>query len=388
VTSRGQRSFGVALPGPREGKPDAAPEGEIAGTPVETPDQPTLNRRAIVGRAIGLVGIFVFLFGFALPRLVDYDAVRAALAALTPGQLALLGASSVVAYVASAGPSRVLVPGLSWPHAVASDLAARAVVSTVPGPTDVATRFVLYRQWSIPADVASAGIALAGLFETFSCLALPLVATAGILVGDPAQPRVLLLALVGLIVLVAAAALLISIVRSESLARKLGRWLDRMARRIWKLFRKSPPTGIVEGMLDLRERSKAILTEHGLLGFAAAVVGRLAWFVVLEVALWCVGIGPDVLPPSAVLAAMAVVGIVSLIPITPGAVGVAEVAYIGILSSVAGSGMTDQLTAAVMLFRIAQWLVPIPIGWVFLIVLRRGHWGELLGGPGRTPSSS
>jgi uncharacterized membrane protein YbhN (UPF0104 family) len=76
---------------------------------------------------------------------------------------------------------------------------------------------------------------------------------------------------------------------------------------------------------------------------------------------------------------MAVVGIVSLVPITPGAVGVAEVAYIGTLASVAGPGMTEQLTAAVTLFRIAQWLAPIPIGWVLLIVMRRGHWGERLG---------
>jgi uncharacterized membrane protein YbhN (UPF0104 family) len=133
-----------------------------------------------------------------------------------------------------------------------------------------------------------------------------------------------------------------------------------------------------------------MLTQHGLLGFFAAVVAKLAWFVVLEVALWCVGVGPDVLPPSAVLAAMAVVGIVSLVPITPGAVGLTEVAYIGILTSVAGSGMSEQLTAAVMLFRIAQWLAPIPIGWVLLIVMRRGHWGELLGGNdlAPTPSSS
>jgi putative heme transporter len=160
-----------------------------------------------------------------------------------------------------------------------------------------------------------------------------------------------------------------------------GGWLDGLAGRIWALLRKSPPTGIVEGILALRERLKEVLTRRGLLGFAAAVVGKLAWFAVLEVALWCVGIGPDVLQPSAVLATMGVVGIVSLIPITPGAVGVAELAYIGILSSLTGSAMTDELTAAVSLFRIAQWLAPIPIGWVLLIVMRRGHWGELLGGP-------
>ena len=367
--------------------PDAAPEGATAGAAVGTPAEPTPGRRAIVGRALVLVGVVVFVFGIVLPRLVDYDAVRAALAALTPGQLALLAAASAVAYVASAGTSRVLVPGLSWPHAVGSDLAARAVVTTVPGPTDVATRFVLYRQWSIPTDVASAGIALAGLFETLSYLAMPVIATAGILVGDPAQPRALLFALVGLIVLVAAAVLLASIVRSESLARKLGVWLDRMAQRIWRLLGKAPPTGIAESVVDLRERAKTMLTRHGLRGFAAAVVAKLAWFAVLEAALWCVGIGPDVLPPSAVLAAMAVVGIVMLVPITPGGVGVAEVAYIGILSSVAGPGMSDQLTAAVMLFRIAQWLAPIPIGWVLLIVMRRGHWGERIWASAPSPTS-
>ena len=209
-----------------------------------------------------------------------------------------------------------------------------------------------------------------------------------LVVGDPTESRALLLALVGLVLLAAAAVLLIAIVRSESLAQRLGARLDQMAQRIWKLFRKPPPAGIVEGMMALRERSKVMLTQHGFRGFAAAVVAKLAWFVVLESALWCVGVGPDVLPPSAVLAAMAVVGIVSLLPITPGGVGVIEVAYIGILSSVAGSGMTDQLTAAVMLFRIAQWFAPIPIGWVLLLLMRRGHWGELLGGPDLAPASS
>jgi putative heme transporter len=360
-------------------------------TPGGAATQPTPSRREIAGRALVLVGVFLFVFGVVLPRLIDYDAVRSALAALTPGQLGLLVATSAVAYVANAGPTRVLVPGLSWPHAVGSDLAARAVVSTVPGPTDVAARLVLYRHWSIPTAIASAGIVLASLFETFAYFALPLIATAGLLVtGRPAESRALLLALIGLIVLVAAAILLASIVRSESLARRLGGGLDRLAQRIWKLFRKAPPTGIVEGILDLRERSKVILTQHGLRGFAAAVVAKLAWFVVLEVALWCVGVGPGVLPPSAVLAAMALVGMVSLVPITPGAVGVTEVAYIGILSSVAGSGLTEQLTVAVMLFRIAQWFVPIPAGWVLLLVMRRGHQGELLSGPdtGQPRSSS
>ena len=43
------------------------------------------------------------MFGVVLPRLVDYEAVRAAVAALTLSQVALLGVTSLVAYVASSG---------------------------------------------------------------------------------------------------------------------------------------------------------------------------------------------------------------------------------------------------------------------------------------------
>ena len=191
-------------------------------------------------------------------------------------------------------PYRVLVSGLSWPRAVGSDLAARAVVSTVPGPTDVAhpvrPRTVSGRS---PPPVARAGIALASLSEMFSYAALPLIAAAGVLIaGHPTWSRVLLLAFVALVVLIAAAVLLLASLRSEKLARKLADWLDRMTQRIWKLFRKTPPTGIVEDVLDLRERSKTMLTAQGMVGFGAAVVAKLAWFVVLEIALWCVGIGP------------------------------------------------------------------------------------------------
>ena len=42
--------------------------------------------------------------------------------------------------------------------------------------------------------------------------------------------------------------------------------------------------------MDVRDRSKDTLSLHGRAGFAAAVAARLAWFVVLEVALWSVGV--------------------------------------------------------------------------------------------------
>jgi uncharacterized membrane protein YbhN (UPF0104 family) len=120
-----------------------------------------------------------------------------------------------------------------------------------------------------------------------------------------------------------------------------------------------------------------MLSKRGALGFGAAVLARLTWFVVLEVALWSVGVTWEELPPSAVLTAMTAVALVALIPITPGAIGVSEIAYIGLLSAVAGDAMTAPITAAIMLFRTVQWFVPIPLGWILLVIMRGSHWREL-----------
>ena len=355
--------------------PSTAGPGDQAARP---------NRRSILVRVALLVSIFVFVFVVLLPRLIDFDAVRTALAGLTTGQGALLIAGTLVAFVANAGPARVLVRGLSWPRAVASDLVGRAVASTIPGPSDIAVKSVLYRQWAVPVESATAGLALASLFEPLSSLALPLIATIGILVaGQQASSRVILLTAVSLVLLAVAALVLTAIVRSESLARGLGERLDRVATRLWTLIRRTPPAGIVQGVLDFRVRSKDILSQEGAIGFDAAIAAKLAWFVVFELALTAVGLPPDILAPSAVLAGMTIVGIVALVPITPGAVGVSEVAYIGLLSSVAGPGSGEAITAAVLLFRVAQWLGPIPIGWILLLLIRGRRLSEALGGDGR-----
>lgn len=357
---------------------ELAPPATTAEGRAETRRQAPPSRRAILTRAGILVGVLAVVFVVVLPRIVDYGAVAAAFSTLTAAQLAALVVATSLAYVANATPSRILVPGLSWPHAIGADLAGRAVVSTIPGPTDVATRFVLYRQWSIPADTATAGIVFNAFFETLSDLVLPLIATIGVLVaGREPRPTVVLLSGVGVAVLAVVMVLLVAIVRSDSLAGRVGRAIDAVARRLWGLVRRPPPTGIVDGVMRVRVQSHEMLSRRGALGFGAAVLARLAWFLVLEVSLWSVGVTWEELPPSAVLTAMAAVALLSLIPITPGAIGVSEIAYVGLLSAVAGDALTAPITAAIVLFRAAQWLVPIPLGWILLAIMRGSHWREL-----------
>ena len=367
---------------PPDGTATTIPHATVAPGPTGT----RTGRGHVFRRAAVLVGIFLVVFVLILPRLVDYEAVAVALSTLSPAQLAALTAATALAFAANAAPAKVLLPGLSWPRAIGADIAGRAVVSTIPGPTDIATRFVLYRQWGIAAETATAGIGFSAFFEVLSDLALPSIALVAIVItGNVTRPNTLLMAAIGVVIFIGAVLLLVAIVRSEDVARRLGTTLDHLAHRIWPLFRKRPPSGVVAGVLQLRVESKDTLSRAGVPAFGAALLAKLAWLLVLEVCLWSVGLGPDVVPIPVVMTAMAVVAIVAMVPITPGAIGVTEVAYIGVLSAVTGPGATDQITAAVMLFRIAQWLAPIPIGWVLLLVMRRGHWGDLLSSADPTP---
>ena len=71
-----------------------------ASEPLGTPTATRPSRGSIAARIALLIGILLVVFVGILPRVVDYDAVWAALSSLSPTQLAVL----VVATVIASGP--------------------------------------------------------------------------------------------------------------------------------------------------------------------------------------------------------------------------------------------------------------------------------------------
>ena len=302
--------------------------------------------------------LLTLVFVVVLPSIVDYRAVLAALGALEPADVVLLAATSCLAYVANAFPYKILVREVSWRHAVGADLAGRAVASTIPGPTDVATRLLLYTQWGITPERASAGLVIGGLLETVSALVLPLIAVVAIVVGGgTTQQAGAMLAAIGVLVLALGTAGFAALVRSEPLARRIGDWATRAIGWVFARLRRPAPTGVADAVMRLRVEFHDILNRDGLEAYGAAVLAKLAWFLVLEVALRACGVGPEVISPATVLATMAMVSMVALVPLTPGALGVSEIAYVALLMTAINPAYAAQVAAAVLLYRVAQWLV-------------------------------
>src|SRR5829696_7365394 len=264
----------------------------------------TARRRAVRLTPRGVIIPAIILgvvFAILLPRIVDYQAVAAALRSLDPGQLALLAAVTAVAWVANSVPYRLLIRRVAWRRVIGADIAGRAVASTIPGPTDIATRILLYTQWGVPLDRASAALVIGGLLETVSVLVLPLIALAIIVVGGGASdPAGAMLAAVGVFVLAAGTAVFGALVRSERLARRIGVALNGALRWLFTRLRRPPPEGVIEGVLRLRVQLHELSNRHGLEAYGAAVLAKLAWFLVLQVSLRACGVGPDVLAPATV----------------------------------------------------------------------------------------
>jgi uncharacterized protein (TIRG00374 family) len=91
----------------------------------------------------------------------------------------------------------------------------------------------------------------------------------------------------------------------------------------------------------------------------------------LVLALRIVGLGTDILSLGQIFIVWVIVLLITSIPITPGGIGIAEMAYIWLFTQIAGDQYSDVIAAGVILFRLAQWFMPIPIGWVSVGLWRR-----------------
>lgn len=111
--------------------------------------------------------------------------------------------------------------------------------------------------------------------------------------------------------------------------------------------------------MGLREMGQTLMNTTGLLGLGLQIVVQAAWASILTLAMYFVGVDFDILPVATIWAAVA---LVYLLPIGPGFI---EIAYVLIFGLAIGFDNPELglALAGVMIFRLFQWLIPIPVGY-------------------------
>jgi uncharacterized membrane protein YbhN (UPF0104 family) len=363
----------------REEVPDeTVPQSEVASdeSPVE-PDEPGMDRGARKRMLIGIGGtllVLIVVFWFIFTFVIDPEVVVDAFLSLELWQLGVLGLMSVATFVLLGFTLKTTLRGLSMKDATLGMIASVAVKGSIPGPMDTAFRFRLAIAYDYSVEESTLSAASLKALDWIARLLMIPIAIGILMASGQGIAGLEWLALFGLIVSIVGIAILVGVVRSEGIAKRLGSILqgsvDWAAERI---HREAP--GNLEGrVLGLRAMGSRLVDQSGLTGLGLQIVTQAAWASILTVAMAFVGVDFDVLPIAVV---WAVVALVYMLPIGPGLI---EIAYIAIFGLAIGfdNEMLDLAAAGVMIFRVFQWLLPIPIGYgLILYWQRRDHFSLL-----------
>ncbi len=360
----------------------AEPSGVGPATPSPVPgDDESItrppSRRAAILRTSLVVGVLVFVFGILLPRFVDYSDVVAAFQALTLPQLLLMVVLTFGAWLVAGLLFWTLVPGLSLLRATEGYLILSGIGASVPlGPWNMGVLWVVMRGWGVSIRAATSGIALYGVINQLNRLAIPLFALI-LLTITGSRPSsngwAWFIAVLSAVIMVVATGVLVAVARSERVADAIAGFIERARDWLYRRLKREGGSDVKAAVHKFRDELGELLRTKGVLAMVVGILGQFAWCIVLIVALRIVGVPEGVLVPAEVLAVFALTSVITIIPIAPGGAGIPEILYIAGLSAIAGPEWEGLITAGVMLFRLFQWFLPIPIAWILLKVTRRGR---------------
>ena len=342
--------------------------------------QPAAGRLPLRGRKVLRTALSLALvaaiFGFALPHFASYHSVWASLHAMTWSQVLLVSVMAAVSMATGWFSISAVLPGVRLREAAVVNLGSNAVANTLPagGALAMGVSWAMLSSWGVSTADYVLYTLVSGIWNVLARLGLPVLALLVLLTATRPDAILIAAAAVGLVLLVALAAGFGLLLRSESFAQRAGHLLQRAACAGARLVRRPPPCRVAESLTGFRERASDLLAARSWLISAVTVAGNLWLWLVLLACLRGVGLSQGQVSWQASLAAYAFVRLLTALPVTPGGLGVTELGLVGALTAGGGPKVGAQVTAAVLLYRAATYLPPIPLGGLACLAWRHAPW--------------
>jgi uncharacterized membrane protein YbhN (UPF0104 family) len=294
-----------------------------------------LLRTAVVVAALALV------FGWLLPRFIDYQDVWDALAELDVWEVAALLGLGLARVATEALMYRAFLPGPSLWRATEAYLSSNLAGQVLPPPAPSVVQYGYFRGGGYGPDAA--GLAALGsfLFPTIGRLLLPVVALVLLLATGEVNDSLLLAGEISLVVTVLAGVAGYSFLRAERAARWLGAKLQRPLS--WTLIRlkRDPIENAAGHAAQLRTSTLAVLRQGWALGSIGVSANLLITYLILLAALRFVGVSGNELAAADVFAAFAIAFWAgAVLPITGSGLGVVDAVLIAALIELSSGAFT------------------------------------------------
>jgi uncharacterized protein (TIRG00374 family) len=306
-------------------------------------------------RAAGLLVTGIGLYVVAPSLLTVFDAWPS-LGAVRPAWFALV----VVLELASFGSLwlllRIALGGGRMVDIAASQLAGAAAGKVVPG--GIAAGGVVQAGMLVQAGFTARRVggvlSATGLLSTGVLLALPLLAVPAVLLGPPPAQELQLGLLLSSVIAVAIVGLGLALLHWDGLVRAVGLTAGRVAHLVRRRVR---PETVADTLVAERDQVAAAFAGRWLRALSAAAANRMLDFATLVAALHAVG---ATVRPSLVLVAYVASLALGMVPVTPGGLGFVETGLTTLL--VLAGADTDQAVVGTLLYRLASFWLPIPLG--------------------------
>ena len=332
------------------------------------------SRRRLVVRVLLAVVVVAVVYLWLLPKLVDVSQVWATLRAMTWLELATLLVAAVWNLVSYLLPQLAALPGLSLRQAALESHASTAVGNLLPAGQAVGlgVTYRFYTSYGFGRGPITLSLLVQGVWNNFVKLGMPIVALGLLVAGGDAAGELAPAAVVGLVVFVLALAGFAFGLSGERRAARLGRALAGAAAAVRRVVRRPGRPDWERGAVAFRAQAITLLRGrwHWLTAYhpgqpPVAVPGAAAGPAPRR----GVGVGGQLgRGAGRVRAGPAAVGL----PGDPGRAGRGR-ARPG-RGPGPGRRQEAQVVAAVLVFRLLTFLLPIPIGALTWWLWRRSAW--------------
>jgi uncharacterized membrane protein YbhN (UPF0104 family) len=326
--------------------------------------------KAVAPAVISAVAIVALV-----PRLAgsSWHLIASAWGVLTWWKLALLALLWFAGLVAHSTVLMGALPGLTRRRALTLNLTGSAVSNVLPlgGGLGITLNYVMARRWGFSSGQFSLFTVLSNAWSVLAKAALPCLAVALLVARDvQIDQRILVAAVVGSGLLLAAIGLTLAIAASDRGTRVAGR-----AARFLALRSRSRHDGAnVEQRLVALRRSGAVIVRER---WGRMTLGMVTYHALGALLLWAsLHVLGSTLGPVAVLALFAFERALTTLPITPGGAGVVEVATTALAIAFSGPHENAVVAAGILLYRAFTFGLEIPVGGVWLLgwlLVQRSH---------------
>lgn len=343
-------------------------------------------RRRIIESLLSF-GVTAIMFVFVVPAVSGshYSAIWEQISTLSIARLAILTGIWALAVLAYSGVMVNCLPGLRRRQAITVNLAGSAVSNVVPfgGAVGVGATYAMDMSWGFSTPTVTLSILVSGVWNVFVKLALPVIAVVLLLTTGRDTGQLVIPAILGVAALIAAIVILAMIMRSESLATRVGELGQRFLAPVIRRVRRHAEPDIERSVLEFRHHSIGLLRRHWILITGWVLLFNLIQYLLLLACVRSIGLDTHTLGWIEVFAAFAFARLLEAIPITPSGVGFVETGAAATLISFGGGDAAA--IAAVFLFRGFTYLLEIPtgaIGWAVWASMR--SWRRPIGSADRT----